>query len=401
MINKKASHALLYLLGELVAKGVPFALLPYLTRKLGTDGFGELSYYLSIVVVVMIFLSLSQEAATLSYYYRKGKNGLKYLILAGFFINLIMSLVVFIIVANITSNALIIVTLASVSVIYSFYLAVLQAQKKVKQYICVQILCASLVASFTFIFLEYSISDFVSKRLESLVIAYAIVSIPFFVFFIKKLKFFKIKKIKIYIIYILTYGLPLILHQSSFFVKGQLDRLFISEQYSKAELGIYSAGVQVAAVLPIALMALNKAIVPYYYQSLKDQKLSIQNIKKYTLFCLPLCIIPALIGYILPESVYVWFLGGNYAASKYYTVMYLLGYGANLPYLILVNYFFYHGKNMLISKMTLISSIVYILFLYFFSSHSIELIPYALIFSNLILILILIFNLKVEKGFER
>ncbi|MFH4134884.1 oligosaccharide flippase family protein, partial [Acinetobacter baumannii] len=82
---------------------------------------------------------------------------------------------------------------------------------------------------------------------------------------------------------IFTFGLPLILHQSSFFIKGQLDRIFIYQQYSKAELGIYSAGVQIAAVLPIILMALNKAIVPYYYQGLKDSSLTIKKIKKYTL----------------------------------------------------------------------------------------------------------------------
>ncbi|MFX8569942.1 flippase, partial [Acinetobacter baumannii] len=78
-----------------------------------------------------------------------------------------------------------------------------------------------------------------------------------------------------------------ILHQSSFFIKGQLDRIFIYQQYSKSALGIYSAGVQIAAVLPIVLMALNKAIVPYYYQGLKDNSLTVEKIKKYTLYSLP------------------------------------------------------------------------------------------------------------------
>ena len=112
---------------------------------------------------------------------------------------------------------------------------------------------------------------------------------------------------------------------------------------------------------------------------------------------MPLCIVPAIIGFVLPESLYVWFLGGNYADSKYYVVMYLLGYGANLPYLILVNYFFYHGENMLISKMTLISSVVYILCLLVFSMQSIELIPYALLLSNILLIIILWRSVKYVK----
>ncbi|MFH4238181.1 flippase, partial [Acinetobacter baumannii] len=91
-----------------------------------------------------------------------------------------------------------------------------------------------------------------------------------------------------------------------------LDRIFIYQQYSKAELGIYSAGVQIAAVLPIILMALNKAIVPYYYQGLKDSSLTIKKIKKYTLISLPLSVLPAVVGWLLPEQVYLWFLGPSY-----------------------------------------------------------------------------------------
>lgn len=62
-------------------------------------------------------------------------------------------------------------------------------------------------------------------------------------------------------------------------MKGQLDRIFIYQQYSKSELGIYSAGVQVAALLPVVLMAVNKAIIPYYYQSLREKNLTIHDIK--------------------------------------------------------------------------------------------------------------------------
>lgn len=159
----------------------------------------------------------------------------------------------------------------------------------------------------------------------------------------------------------------LILHQSSFFIKGQLDRIIIYQKYSNADLGLYSAGVQIAAILPIILMALNKAIIPYYYQGLKEGSLNIEKIKKYTLYTVPVCVVPAIIGFMLPESFYLWFLGEEYNGSKYYAVLYLIGYGANLPYLILVNYFFYNGKNLIISNMNFISAIVYLMFLYIFS----------------------------------
>lgn len=389
MSSKKLGHVFLYLFGELVSKGVPFALLPYLTRKLGTESFGELSYYLSIVAVIMIFISLGQEAATLSYYYKKGKKALSYLIVTGFLINLTMSLLISCILYLFLKNTFIIVFLASLSVIYSFYLAILQAQQKVKQYICVQIICALLIAIFTFIFLEYNISDFVNKRLESLIAAYIVVSVPFFVFFLKSIRKININRLKLYTAYVFSYGLPLILHQLGIYAKGQLDRVFIYQQYSKAELGVYSAGVQVAALLPVVLLAMNKAIVPYYYQSLKDNSLTIGVIKKYTLYSLPFCVLPALVAWCIPEQFFLWFLGADYETSKYYSVMYLLGFGLTLPYLLLVNYFFYHGENLIISKITLKVSICYLVLMSIFSSEDIRLVPYALILSNVILILIL------------
>lgn len=396
-MSKKTENIFFYLLGEIAAKGIPFAFLPYLTRKLGPEEFGELSYALSILAVIMVFISLSQEAATISYYYRKGKKALKYLVVSGFLINLVSSLFFCLLLSFFTKHYTMLAVLASVSVIYSFYLAILQAQVKVKQYICVQILYSLFSAALTFAFLEYSDTNLISKRLESLVIAYTLVSIPFLVFFVRSLRSVQFNRVKIYLMYILTYGLPLILHQLGIYVKGQMDRIFIYQQYSKFELGIYAAGVQIAAILPIFIMAINKAIVPYYYQSLKNNELTIHMIKKYTLLSLPISIFPGVIAFFIPAQLYVWFLGSAYSNSKYYIVMYLLGFGMSLPYSLLVNYFFYHGENFIISKITLIASGCYLILLWFLSAQNIQLIPYALIISNILLLIMLWIKISSEE----
>ena len=63
-----------------------------------------------------------------------------------------MSLLVSYVLYFFINNTFIIILLASLSVIYSFYLAVLQAQQKVRQYIFVQISCVLFIALFTFVF---------------------------------------------------------------------------------------------------------------------------------------------------------------------------------------------------------------------------------------------------------
>jgi O-antigen/teichoic acid export membrane protein len=389
---KVLKDSFIYLIGELFAKSLPFLMLPYLTRKLGPDGFGELSYYLTMLSLFAIFVGLSQDGAVTRYFYFYGKKALNTVVKAGYLFNITISFILLLGCWWFKAEIMAYIVLATMFQSFvSVQLALRQCQKQPFKYITIQIILSLTNVVFTVAALEYFTQDLVAYRILAIVVAnfttFIIASLILGDLFKNEFKL-TWNRLRLGFLYIFSFGLPLILHQSSFFIKGQLDRIFIYQQYSKSELGIYSAGVQVAAVLPIILMALNKAIVPYYYQGLKDNSLTIEKIKKYTLYSLPLSILPAVIGCFLPEQVYLWFLGQSYVGSKYYVVMYLLGFGANLPYLLLVNYFFFHGKNMLISKMTLISSIFYIVFLIVFSMSSMEFIPYALIFSNILLIFI-------------
>lgn len=388
----------IYLIGELFAKSLPFLMLPYLTRKLGPDGFGELSYYLTWLALFGIFVGLSQEGAVTRYFYFYGKKALNTVVKAGYLFNITISFILLLGCWWFKSEIMAYVVLATMFQSFvNVQLALRQCQKQPLKYIVIQIILSLTNVIFTIAALELFTSDLVTYRILAIVFAngitFFIASIVLGNLFSSEYKLTK-NRLKMGLIYVFSFGLPLILHQSSFFVKGQLDRIFIYQQYTKAELGTYSAAVQVAAVLPIILMALNKAVVPYYYQGLKENKLTIEKIKKYTLLSLPICIVPAFAGWLLPDQFYTWFLGKGYGDSKYYVVMYLLGFGLNLPYLILVNYFFYYGRNFIISKITIFSSVFYLISLYLVVGLDILYIPYALISSNIILLLILWRGLK-------
>lgn len=73
----------IYVAGELLSKAVPFVLLPYLARQLGVAGFGALAFYTAVSAFLLIFISLSQNAAITRYYYVYGKHGLGNVVLAG------------------------------------------------------------------------------------------------------------------------------------------------------------------------------------------------------------------------------------------------------------------------------------------------------------------------------
>lgn len=392
----------IYLIGELFAKSLPFLMLPYLTRKLGPDGFGELSYYLTMLALFGIFVGLSQEGAVTRYFYFYGKKALNTVVKAGYLFNIATSIVFLLGCWWFKAEIMAYVVLATMFQSFvNVQLALRQCQKQPFKYITIQIILSLTNVFFTIAALEYFSQELVAYRILAIVaanlITFLIASLVLGNLFRDNQRF-TWQRLKLGLFYIFSFGLPLILHQSSFFVKGQLDRILIYQQYSKTELGVYSAGIQVAAVLPIVLMALNKAIVPYYYQGLKDNRLTIEKIKEYALLSMPIGLLPAGIAWLFPENFYLWFLGGNYIGAKYYVVMYLLGFGMNITYLTIVNYYFYYARNKLISTLSAISSCIYLILLWILCSINISYIPFALILSNLVLVFGLWWSVKYVKG---
>lgn len=377
-------------------------MLPYLTRKLGPEGFGELSYYLTWLALFGIFVGLSQEGAITRYYYFYGKKALNTVVKAGYLFNITISLLLLIACWFFKAEILAYIVLASMFQSFiNVQLALQQCQKKSLKYITIQIILSATSVLFTIAALEFFTQELVMYRILAIVAANMItflIAILVFSNLFKGNYRFTWQRFKLGLAYIFYFGLPLILHQSSFFIKGQLDRIFIYQNYSKIDLGVYSAGIQVSAVLPIIFMAFNKAIVPYYYQGLKEKTLTVGKIKKYTLISIPISMVPAIIGWLLPKKAYIFFLGEAYDESKYYTVLYLIGYGFNLPYLILVNYFFFYMKNKLISGFTFLTSIVYLFLLFYLGGISLYYIPYSLIFSNFLMVVMLwITAKKIQK----
>lgn len=383
----------IYLIGELINKALPFLLLPYLTRKLGAEGFGELSYYLTILALLSIFIGLSQEGAVTRYFYFYGNKAINLIIRAGYLYNILFSIVCLIVAWVLKSEIIAYITLiATFNSFLSVQLALRQAQKQPIPYIVIQFLSSISMVVLTVIMLEYVAGNQVINRLLALLFSSALVFFITYFFINKKFKFkkdFSLKNYKIALLYLFSFGIPLILHQLSFFMKGQVDRIFIYKLYSTTELGVYSAGVQIASILTIFFMALNKAIVPYYYEGLKNKKLTIDKIKKYTLISFIFISLPAVICYILPNIFFIWFLGSQFSEVQFYTILFLIGYGLTLPYLILVNYLFFYGKNRLIASVTFLTSVVYLVLLVVLSGISIKYIPFSLIFSNLLMVIIL------------
>lgn len=385
----------IYILGEILTKAMPFLLLPYLTRKLGVDGFGELSYYQAFIAFFLIFLGLSQHGAIARYYYFYGKKAINMVVTSGYLINGFTAFVLIVIFAFFKAKMMIYVTLAAMfQSLIDVQLSLRQCQKKPIAYVIVQLFYSGLNVLLTVVLLELFSEHLVEKRLLAMLLSGLIAFLLSYYFYLRTLNQpfrYSKRQYKIGMRYIFFFGLPLFLHGLSGVVRGQFDRVLIYNNFSEAELGIYSAGFQVASILSVVIMAMNKAIVPYYYEWLKQKRISRVQIVKYFFLSFLFIPIPALVAWVIPESFYVLFLGDGFNDSKYFTVLFLLNMAINIPYLILVNYLFYYGKNVKISTASVVSTVVYVVFLLVIMAWGVKYLPYAGILASLFILPILYF----------
>lgn len=391
----------IYLIGELAARSVPFLLLPYLSRKLGVAGFGELSYYQTYLALFAIVIGLSQDGAIARYFYFYGKRSMGLVIRTGYLYSAVVGMIILLICWLLQSEILMIVALASLFQSFlAVQLSVRQCQKQAVPYALVQLCSTLFSAGLTVLLLEIFDQALVEKRFIALMFSnFAVSLLAYFVYAHRqKLKSFSFIRYKQALFYILGFGLPLILHHVSLFLRGQLDRIFIYHHFSENELGLYAMGAQIAAILMVFIQAINKALVPHFYEGLKTARFDIRSVHKWAWLSLFIVPLPALVMWFLPEGLVAWGLGEQFIGTKYYIVLFLLSTSLVIPYLILVNYLFYYGKNKLISFCSVLSTLVYVGSLISLTQTAIEYVPFASILGAVVILPILyVMTYRVSK----
>ncbi|MCA5932533.1 MULTISPECIES: oligosaccharide flippase family protein [Pectobacterium] len=392
----------LYVLGELINKAMPFLLIPFLTKSLGAQGYGELAFYQSIVAVISLFVGMSQDGAISRCYYHYGRRVVYYISIVGILFSLFVFFALFFTFYffNLNIEYLFCIFLATLSCLMAAQLSLKQCQKKVKIYFLAQSVNAVLTTSMVILLFNHGYISVISFLFSSSVgVFFALLFLLISDY--KKILSIKINKdyLKRSFFYLFGYGVPLILHQIGLLSKGQVDRLFIYTKFSPENLGIYAVGSQIATVYLVFLMILNKTLLPYYYGALKDGRINSKKVLYYCRISFFSMFIPVLFFVCIPQNIYTLLLGEQFYGVKYFIVLFSVCFGLNAPYLILVNYYFYHGRNKIIGLISISSAFLYVVLVYFFSEVDIKYIPLSLLLSNIYMILFLYFSLK-KHGVE-
>ena len=305
----------LYLAGEILSKIIPFLILPYLSRSLGSEGFGELALYQAWVALFIIFISYAQESVIIRSGFFYGRRSLKLILASGYIYCFLVSACL-IFISYITSNYLfIVILLCSFShTVIKIELTVNQACGNSLRYAAIQVCSAFLSVLATFFIFEFYDSSSLSRIIAVIFSNFA--TLGFFLFFAKQAvprKFrFSFRLYKISFSYFFAYCSPLLLNNFSSFFKGQFDRFLISNKFSNSELGEYSAGFQIASVFLFVCFAIFRALEPLFFSKVKSGEITVLKVNRFCVNYGFLFFLPYLFFSILPNSFFTLLLGPEF-----------------------------------------------------------------------------------------
>ena len=150
----------------------------------------------------------------------------------------------------------------------------------------------------------------VEARVFSDVFAKAIFGLPLYIYLIYSgKKFFK----KEYWKYALLFNLPLIPHFLSTFALNQADRIMIGRMEGEAEAAIYSISYTIATMIILVVTALNNALIPYIYKTIKAEAYGeiVNSTKMHFVIIAVLCLLTMVFA---PEVIMI-FAGSEYAEA--------------------------------------------------------------------------------------
>lgn len=387
----------IYLLSNILNALVPFFLLPVLTRYLSPDEYGQIAMFQTLVTALAALTGLNAVGAANRKFYDNADK----LSLANFNGSCLHILLfsacglgaICFILADFIAEWLSIpktwiyfaIVISSANFIIQLRLGQWQIREKAISFGMMQVSQSVMVLllSLTLVIL---MKQGASGRVDALLyitLLYALISL-FLLYFDDLLQVFPLRKD--HLKEALSFGVPLVPHVVGIFLISSVDRFFINRQLGVAEAGIYMLAVQLSLGMAVVFDAINKALVPWLFRALAEQKpQQLQRLVKFTylFFIIVFCL--GLLSFIVGPWVVSWVAGGKYQRAGTVIGWLCLGQAFYGMYLMVTNYIFYAKKTGSLSIVTMsIGLMNFALLAYFINKNGIVGVAISFAFSMFI-----------------
>lgn len=351
--------------------GIPFLLMPVLTKYLSTYEYGQLDIIVTTISFLVPLIGLNFYSGITVFYHDKKINNQIYV-----GTSLVLTVLSGIIVLFFTG----IIYFLNQDLFFKYYIpfiVIFAMFKVISETLSTYLLISQQVFSFGVFKVSRTLLELLLSILFVVLIFLGIkgrilgMGITAFLSFCFALYYFK-RKIKVsfsldkkYLKLGLAYSLPLIFHTIGGYLLNISDRYFIDSMVSTSELGVYSVAYQVGMSFYILQISFNQGWTPYFLKKISTDDFDKLLMVKYTyIYAIISVLVMLLIWWVTP--VFYFFIDDDFHSGQFIVPWILLAFLFNGFYLMVVNYLFALKKTAVIAKTTIIVGIFNLILNYFF-----------------------------------
>lgn len=361
--SKLASDAAIYTLSNFCVAGIPFLLLPILTRYLSPESYGTVAMFSVVVAFFSVGVGLNVNGAIMVRYFDRDNFHIPQyvttcvLLLIGTTFLLSIGAVLFeSILAQVTTLPLNLILLAicvaGLQFLVQILLTLWQSSKQPIKYGLIRLgqACIDGVIS---VFLVVIVALSWEGRIRGMILA-SLVAGFLAVYLLFKEGWLAKSGNLIYAKDALRYGVPLIPHAIGGLLLGMVDRIMVTNYLDISSTGLYVVAAQIGMILGIAADAFNRAFAPWLMESLqhKDAGRDIK-IVRFTYIYIIVILSVALFGGIVAPHMLGVLVGPQYQEAAPVARYILIGNAFIGMYYMVTNYIFFARRTELLSILTI------------------------------------------------
>lgn len=367
--NKNFRNGALFALFSFFNTGINFVIMLVMARFIKPDSYGQLSLFTTMVSLLSIFVSLNTQGFIGVNFFSSSKEKIQRLLNVVVLTTLLVYMVMLTVMGCFTSAF---EQVSGLTIIYQFYaisfcmlnvvnmllLDVWRLEEKVWKYGTFSVLLVICNLILTILFVGFLRWDW-QGRIYAQVITCACFSVLAFYILIRKGYLHKVFPEKEDFASAYRFGIPLIPHNTSFWLRQGLDRYVINAFATQAMVGLFSFAANLASIIQIVGAAFNASNSVHIYKTLSDfdaikmKKLK-RNCQLLVVFYVALTLVVFVGAYLFIPIVFP-----KYEECTKYIFPLCIGAMFQCFYLVYVNILFFYKKTKQLMYITFSMSLLH------------------------------------------
>ena len=398
--HKLFGNAAIYLGANILNAGIPFLLLPILTRVLTPADYGTVAMFGIVLSVLGAFTGLSVHGAIGVRYFQLGKKELSEYVGTCVGILVVSSSVLFMLVAvfgawlagvsGVPSDWLLVaVVLTGFQFIGNIRLSLWQVAGQAKQYGFFQVSQSLFNAGFSLIFILI-VGLAWQGRVLGQVFAIGVFGIIALWWLLKDKLLKTSSDWRAQCGDALNFGIPLIPHVIGGLIVSTAGQFLVTNMFGVAETGLYVIGVQFGSILGIISDAFVKSYGPWLYEKLKDESATSHHfIVGITYYIFLFFIFLSAVASIGVFFIFPFVIGHEFLPAKFLIAFFIFGNAFIGMYYAIAGFFFFTSKTKFVSIVTVSSGVSSILVMWYLGNVlGVEGVAMGYLFSQVIMFLL-------------